>query len=60
MDGKLRWPDGWPRTRIDGRQKQGAWKRTLKQAIEALTDELKRHGSENFEISYNIPPQRPY
>ena len=54
--GKLKWPDGWQRSRIESRKPNGAWKRTLKQSIEALAVELKRHGSTQFEVSYNVAP----
>jgi hypothetical protein len=40
----LQWPSGWPRTRIQDREERAAWKKTEKQAMEALTLELKRFG----------------
>jgi hypothetical protein len=40
----LQWPSGWPRTRIQDREERAAWKKTEKQAIEALDVELKRFG----------------
>lgn len=41
----LQWPDGWPRMRIQDREARPGWKKTEKQAIEALEIELKRFGA---------------
>jgi hypothetical protein len=40
----LRWPEGWPRTPLKDREPRAAWKKTEKQAIEALEIEMKRFG----------------
>jgi hypothetical protein len=40
----LQWPKDWPRTRIQDREERGAWKKTERQAVEALELELKRFG----------------
>jgi hypothetical protein len=40
----LRWPDGWPRTRVQDREARAAWKKTERQTIDALELELKRFG----------------
>lgn len=41
----LQWPEGWPRTRLDDRETRTGWKKTERQAIEALEIELKRFGA---------------
>lgn len=41
----LQWPEGWPRTRLDDRETRTGWKKTERQAIEALEVELKRFGA---------------
>lgn len=38
----LQWPEGWPRTRPQDRELRTAWKKTERQSIEALEQELKR------------------
>jgi hypothetical protein len=38
----LKWPEGWERTRIDGRKRNAAWKKPLKEAQEAFVTELAR------------------
>jgi len=41
----LQWPEGWPRTSLSDREARPAWKKTERQAIEALELELKRFGA---------------
>jgi hypothetical protein len=38
----LRWPEGWPRTRLQDRKNNQAWKWTYPQAVDRLLRELKR------------------
>jgi hypothetical protein len=41
----LLWPEGWRRTRLDDRESRPGWKKTERQAIEALELELRRFGA---------------
>lgn len=41
----LAWPEGWPRTLIKDREERKAWKKTERQATEALELELRRFGA---------------
>lgn len=41
----LKWPEGWPRTAIKDREARAVWKKSERQAIEALELELKRFGA---------------
>lgn len=49
----LRWPEGWPRTRLQDRKQQSAWKKTYLQSMEALGKELKRLGARVWIITRN-------
>lgn len=41
----LAWPEGWPRTPLQNRESRPAWKKTERQAVDALEVELKRFGA---------------
>ena len=49
----LRWPDGWPRTRIQDRKPQASWKKGRLQALEALGAEMKRLGATDWIVTTN-------
>lgn len=51
----LKYPDGWPRTRISDRKKAGGWKKTAKQYEEAIAKELARFSVADFRITCNPP-----
>lgn len=53
----LKWPEGWDRTRINDRKRQGGWKRTTNQYTIALCQELSRMGVTEAMLSYNIDAQ---
>lgn len=41
----LKWPEGWKRTKINARDKKGAWKKTLLQYEVELAGELRKMGA---------------
>lgn len=52
----LAWPDeNWPRTRIQDRRSNPAWKRTANQYRDALATEMERMKAPSFVISSNVP-----
>ena len=51
----LMWPENWPRTRIQDRESRPAWKKTERQAIDALDLELKRFGVLSVTITRKDP-----
>ena len=53
IESKLRWPDGWERTRIQDRKPRAQWKKTFKEYEEAVTLELILMGAESVLITYN-------
>jgi hypothetical protein len=55
----LTWPEGWPRTLLRDRQKNGQWKDTLLQSLDKLRKEMAKMKSLSFVISCNIPPSGP-
>lgn len=48
---KLRWPDGWERTRVSDWKTQTAWKKTYLQYQEMLVKELERLGATSIIIT---------
>lgn len=54
----LKYPADLPRTRLDDRDKRGAWKRTERQAIEALEDELERFHAVGIVLTRQDPDDR--
>jgi hypothetical protein len=55
----LRWPDGQERTRIQDRSEKHIWKRTLRQYLELLDNEMKRMKAVEYMISTNRSPEDP-
>jgi hypothetical protein len=53
---QLKWPDGWERTPIGNRQKQGGWRRTFRQYRDLLVKELERLGVSDVLITFNPSP----
>lgn len=51
----LKWPEGQPRTRLNDRKGQSAWKRTYPQVVDALEKELVRLGASSWLITHNQP-----
>lgn len=49
----LRWPEGWPRTRLQDRKPQAGWKKTYLQSVDALEKELRRLKAGAFIITRN-------
>jgi hypothetical protein len=49
----LRWPEGWPRTRIQDRKSQGAWKKNTTDYQTRLEKELKRLGVTSYLFTRN-------
>lgn len=52
----LKWPEGWQRTRIADRKKQGAWKKSFSQYVDAVAKELGRMGATEVLFTYNEAP----
>lgn len=52
----LRWPDGWPRTRIQDRKSSGGWKKSFSFYQDAIVKELGRMGAADVLISFNLSP----
>jgi hypothetical protein len=44
-ESKLKWPDGWERSRVNTWQKRAAWSKSREQYRKALIDELQRMGA---------------
>lgn len=59
LDGRdeshLKWPEGWPRTRLQDREKRPAWKKSYIDARESLVKELVRLGATSYLITRNDP-----
>jgi hypothetical protein len=53
----LAWPENWIRTRIQDREKRGAWKRTLLQYKSDLEKELNRMNARSVVITTNVRPE---
>lgn len=53
----LAWPEGWIRTRIQDREKRGAWKRTTLQYKTELEKELAKMNARSVVITTNIRPE---
>jgi hypothetical protein len=49
----LRWPEGWPRTRLGDRKSQAAWKKPYADAVASLEKELKRLGATSHLVTHN-------
>jgi hypothetical protein len=51
----LKWPVGQPRTAIRDRESRKAWKKTVRQAIEMLDQELRRFGALSSTLTRQDP-----
>jgi hypothetical protein len=51
----LKWPEGWRRTLIDQRKRQGSWKRPTSFYRDQVLKELGRLGASAATLSYNEP-----
>lgn len=49
----LKWPEGWPRTRIQDRKRQAAWKKTMSAYRTMLERELTRLGATSALLTTN-------
>jgi len=49
----LKWPDGWPRTRLQDRKTQAAWKKSYDEVVVSLERELERLKVTSYQISHN-------
>ncbi len=49
----LMWPEGQPRTRLNDRKGQSAWKRNYSQVVDGLEKELSRLGATSWLITHN-------
>ena len=49
----LRWPEGWPRTRLQDRDAKSGWKLNYQQSFDALLKELSRLGATSYLITRN-------
>jgi hypothetical protein len=49
----LKWPDGYPRTLIDNRKSNAAWKKSIGDYRQAIADELARTGVASATITHN-------
>lgn len=51
----LTWPQGWPRTLIQSRERRAAWKKTESQALSSLDDELRKFGALAWTLTRKDP-----
>jgi hypothetical protein len=49
----LRWPEGQPRTRLNDRKGQSAWKKPYSQVVDYLESELTRLGATSWLVTHN-------
>ena len=54
----LQWPDGVPRTRIKDRKIRKVWKKTERQSIESLDDELETFGAISAVLTRKDPDDK--
>lgn len=50
---RLKWPEGWPRTRLQDRQARSAWKRNFADSRDGLLKELVRLGATSYLLTRN-------
>jgi hypothetical protein len=49
----LKWPEGWPRTRLQDRETRPAWKKNQAESVASLVKELERLGATSYMITTN-------
>ena len=49
----LQWPSGQPRTRIPDQREKRVWKKTHKQYVASLVEELERSGASSVVVTFN-------